>query len=299
MPHDDANHKPESPARLAPPCRQLRIAARCAGTGTQAAALDGTTAGLAYEHNLQRSRFNVGDGAVTEVDGPIVRIRGSRGVFAVDRTTRAVLAVPTAVSPDQYPEPLSQRADEHTSAARDYLIRAGVPAAEVSGTHVTTTMAGGGAVAAGGAPLTQRLLWYSTHLERSVGGIPVESSFAYAALDSSGAAISEGVYWPALSPDVVVRAQRLSHRLGSPAERAKFLEATRSVYPEISKAEGKVTIVHSSAGYQGRFEAHAVYSVIVRGPMRGKAKILHMDDTGTPLALDEERPIDSDSAKKL
>jgi hypothetical protein len=266
--------------------------------GTQAAALDGATSGLAYEHNLQRSRFDVGDRAVTEVDGPIVRIRGKRGVFAVDRTTRAVLAVPTAVSQDQYPEPLSQRADEHTSVARDYLIRAGVPAAEVSGTHVTTTMAGGGSMASG-EPLTQRLLWYSTHLERSVGGIPVESSFAYTALDSSGAAISEGVYWPALSSDVVLRAQQLSHRLGSPAERAKFLEATSSAYPEISKTEGKVTIVHSSAGYQGRFEAHAVYSVIVRGPMRGKAKILHLDDTGAPLVIDEERPIDSDSAKKL
>jgi hypothetical protein len=173
-----------------------------------------------------------------------------------------------------------------------------VPAAEVSGTHVTTTMAGGGTVASG-QPSTQRLLWYSTHLERSVGGIPVEGSFAYTALDKSGAAISEGVYWPALPADVVLRAQQLSRRLASPDERTKFLEATRSAYPEISKSAGHVTIVHSSAGHQGRFEAHAVYSVIVRGPMRGKATILHLDDTGAALVLDEERPVDSDSAKKL
>ena len=32
------------------------------------------------------------------------------------------------------------------------------------------------------------------HLERSLGGIPVESSYGFAALDSAGRVITEGVY---------------------------------------------------------------------------------------------------------
>jgi hypothetical protein len=69
-----------------------------------------------------------------------------------------------------------------------------VPAAEVSGMHVTTTMAGGGPVRDGVQPAQSKLLWYTTHIERSLGEIPVESSYAFASLDNGGRVITEGVY---------------------------------------------------------------------------------------------------------
>ncbi|HEX8106643.1 MAG TPA: hypothetical protein VF516_02895 [Kofleriaceae bacterium] len=226
-----------------------------------------------------------------------MRVTGARGSFATDRVTGAVLAVRTAMRPDQYPEPLSQSAEEHSRVASDYLVRSGVPTSEVSGTHVTTTMAGGMSRDGKLAPWSQRLLWYSTHLERSVGGVPVEGSFAFAALDTSGAAITEGVYWPSIPADVVARAQELSRRLGSPDTRASFFEPVLKAHPEIDKAAGTVKIVHTSAGYPGRFEVQAVYSVIVRNPNRGKAKTLRFDGSGARVVLGDERATGADSPK--
>ena len=86
---------------------------------------------------------------------------GDKGVFFVDTVTGATLAVPNGLalpkppadapasgnySPEalNYPQPMTTNPDEHSAAVKAYLVAAGVPASEVSGTHVTTTMAGGG-----------------------------------------------------------------------------------------------------------------------------------------------------------
>jgi hypothetical protein len=121
-----------------------------ASTGPQSEGLAVGTEGVMYEHRLEKSRFDVGAGARYEVDGPYER------VVLVDTITGAALAVPNAspvpkgtpVSKD-YPQPLTKNPGEHSAVVRAYLLAAGVPAAEVSGTHVTTTMAGGGPVSDG------------------------------------------------------------------------------------------------------------------------------------------------------
>jgi hypothetical protein len=84
--------------------------------------------------------------------------------------------------------------DEHSAAVKACLTAAGVPTAEVSGMHVTTIMARGGPVHDGVQPAQSKLLWYTTHMERSLGEIPVESSYAFASLDNGGRVITEGVY---------------------------------------------------------------------------------------------------------
>ena len=167
--------------------------------------------GVKYAHTLGVSRFAVGDGSRSETEGPFERVIGDKGVFFVDTVTGATLAVPNGLalpkppvdapasgnySPQalNYPQPMTTNPDEHSAAVKAYLVAAGVPAAEVSGTHVTTTMAGGGPVRDGVQPAQSKLLWYTTHLDRSLGGIPVESSYAFAAFDNGGRVITEGVY---------------------------------------------------------------------------------------------------------
>src|SRR6266576_861307 len=132
--------------------------------------------GVGYEHKIGQSRFNVGAGARREVEGPYERVFGDKGAFLVDTVTGATLAVPTRAYPAipkgvaviNYPRPLTENPDQHTAVVRAYLVGAGVPATQVSGTHVTTTMAGGGPVKGGVQPARSRFLWYSSHLERSV-----------------------------------------------------------------------------------------------------------------------------------
>jgi hypothetical protein len=91
--------------------------------------------------------------------GSVERVIGDKGVFFVDTVTGASLAVPNGLalpkppvdapasgnySPEalNYPQPMTTNPDEHSAAVKAYLVAAGVPASEVSGTPVTTIMAG-------------------------------------------------------------------------------------------------------------------------------------------------------------
>ena len=277
--------------------------AMAAPTEPQSDALAVGTEGVMYEHSLEKSRFDVGAGVHEEVQGPYERVVGDKGVFLVDTVTGAALAIPnaplipkgTTLVSEDYPQPLTKNPGEHSAMVRTYLVAAGVPAAEVSGTHVTTTMAGGGPVSDGVQPSQSKLLFYTTHLERSLGGIPVEGSYAFAALDSAGHVITEGVYWPAISASVVYKAQALKQRLASANEKAAFLADVQAKRPDVGNAVGTVKIVHTSAGYHGEFEANAVYSVVMRSAAGGKGEIVRFDDTGAPVVMADELPSGKES----
>jgi hypothetical protein len=275
------------------------------------------SAGLRYDHKLERSLFDPGANLHHDIKGPYDRAVGDKGVFMADRMTGAILAVPNApgaapkpaVAPaaadaavefrNRFPRPLTENAEEHSAAVKDYFLKAGIPAAEIAGTHVTTTMAGGGAVKDGVQINRSVLLWYTTHLERSLGGIPIEGSLAFAALDSNRKVISEGVYWPAIPIAVVARAQTLQRMLADAKTRTAFLEKVRHVRPDVGEAEGNVVIVHSSAFYHGKFQVEAVYTVMVRVPLGGnKPQIVRFDDTGSPVRMAEESAHGTDTPKK-
>lgn len=261
--------------------------------------------GARYNHSAERSRFDAGNNVRREVDGPYERIVGDRGVFLLDRITGATLAVPNARSDvpkgtpisDVYPRGLTESPDEHNAEVRIYLLNAGVPEREVSGTHVTTTMAGGGPTNQGVQMLRSQLLWYTTHLERSLAGVPVEGSYAFAALDNNGKVITEGVYWPPISESVVRRARDLQQRLADTGARAAFFENVKRAAPEVGDEMGVVGIVHTSGSYHGEFQVNALFSVIVRDPNGGKARILRFDDTGSPVRMPDELPSGVDSRK--
>ena len=259
-----------------------------------------------YEHSLKRSRFSVGAGEQERVDGVYRRVSGDRGVFLTDTITGATLGVlsapavakgtPVRADLQHLPPALTSDPDQHSARVREYLLAAGVPEAQVSGTHVTTTMAGGGPVDQGVQPGQSRLLWYTTHLERSLGGIPVEGSYAFAALDNEGKAITEGVYWPAIPARVVRQAMALQQRLATPVGAQSFRTQALLARPDLGDAPGEVKIVHTGPGYHGAFEAKAVYSVIVRNPGGGKAQIVRLDDAGAAVRLaDEVKPVGKSS----
>jgi hypothetical protein len=288
-----------------------------AGPGATAQTADpsaNASPGLRFDHQLERSLFDPGANVHHVINVAYDRAVGDKGVFMVDRITGAILAVPNApgATPkppiaqpaadaavavqDRFPRPLTENAEEHNAAVKDYFLKAGIPAAEIAGTHVTTTMAGGGAVKDGVQFNRSVLLWYTTHLERSVGGIPIEGSVAFAALDSNHKVINEGVYWPAIPATVVARAQALRRMLADSQAKAGFLAKLRRVRPDIGDAEGSVVIVHTSAFYHGALQVQAVYSVLVRGG-GGKPQIVRFDDSGSQVRMAEETVRGTDTPK--
>jgi hypothetical protein len=70
----------------------------------------------------------------------------------VDTVTGGILATLTADPSGVLPRPLTQDPNEPSAIVRSYLVGTGIPADEVSGTHVTTTMAGGGPTGCQGRP---------------------------------------------------------------------------------------------------------------------------------------------------
>ncbi|QDQ25197.1 hypothetical protein FNU76_01850 [Chitinimonas arctica] len=253
--------------------------------------------GIAYVHSVEKSRFGANGALRQDVQGPYLRTVGDKAVFMRDTVTGATLLVPNAYSAGPksaalsaaLPQYLTDNPEKHSMEVKAYLLAAGIPAKEVSATHVTTTMAGGGSVKAGIQPLESKLLWYTTHLERSLSGIPVEGSFAFAALDNRGQSISEGVYWPAIPAQVVRQAVALKHKLATEDGLRRFLGQAKSLKPDVARGEaGEVKIVHTGAGHHGAFEARAVYSLIVRSNALGKASIVRLDDAGVLLVMGDE-----------
>ena len=267
-------------------------AAHAAAQETPSAA----AAGFAFEHRIEKSSFDVGANPRDQSDASHQRLAGDRGVFSVDTVTGATLAIPSSpgIPKDQaaiarLPVALTNDPDKHSAEVRKYLLASGVPQAEISGMHVTTTMAGGGPIEDGVQPARSTFLWYTTHLERSLMGIPVESSVAFAALGSDGRAITEGVYWPAIPAQVVRQAVALKARLESADQSRAFLDKVRLARPDAAGAEGEVRIVHTGGGYHGAFEARAVYSTIIRTPGGGKARIVRFDEQANVVQLADEK----------
>lgn len=267
------------------------------------------TKGVKYIHSIEKSRFNPGIRAQHEIEGSYSRTVGDKGVFMKDTVTGATLLVPNALSTGpksmealkaELPQFLTDDPDKHSATVKAYLLEAGIPANEVSETYITTTMGGGGPIGAGIQAAESKLLWYTTHLKRSLNGIPVEGSFAFATLDNQGKSFSEGVYWPAIPAHVVRKAAALKRKLSSTDVEQQFRGKAEAIHPNAASSEaGEVRIIHTNAGYHGKFEAEAVYSLVVRNPEGGKAQIVRLDETGTPTIMgDEVKAALEDSAKK-
>lgn len=258
------------------------------------------TAGSLYQHTPSVTHFPLKGDTTVENGETFERIVSSRGAFLTDRVTHGTLAVRHASSkstsradavsdPSAYeapPKGFTQDPDQHNKAAKDYFISIGLPIAEIGGMHVTTMMSGASRIGGGPTP-PPMFMWYTSHMERKLGGILVEGSHAFAAIDTNGDLITESVYWPAIPLDVVQAAAALDARLKSASERATFLAKARAVIP-IDDATGQVKIIHTSWTHHGAFEAHAVYDVLTANT--GKRANIHFNENGERIVMPEERP---------
>jgi hypothetical protein len=121
----------------------------------------------------------------------------------------------------------------------------------------------------------------------------VETSYAFAALDSAGKVITEGVYWPAILTGVVSNARAFAEKLVVARERTAFWARVRKAKRGARDTAGIERIVHTSGGYHGPFQAPP----IVPSPRGGKAQILRFDETGAHVRLNDEASTEVDSPK--
>jgi hypothetical protein len=240
--------------------------------------------GVRVEHSLERSGFQIGENARMRGDVNYEVVEGSRGAFYTDLRTGYTLA--TLNGSDEQPRPLSNSAETHNAEARRYLAGVGVPENEVGGMHVTTTMINSGSVLDGIDPANARLLYYTTHLERFLGGVSVEGSLAFAAFDADRRVITEGIYWPAIASATVASAQAFARRLSDATASAEYLGILKSKHPEIGNTTGSVKIVHTGSSYTGEFAAKTVYVVYAKPSGEGMYAQFFFDEQGQSVSVE-------------
>ena len=215
--------------------------------------------GAAYD--VAKSRFAFGSPPVRDVANGFKRWVGDHGVVAIEVSGGEIGSLnggaPEASLPDWSSDPAALEA--HVSA---YFASFGVPSCQTPSAQVL-----GGS---GGRTVS---------LPRTVDGIPVSESLAYARLDDQDQSTSEGFYWPTIPADVVTAARALHDKLADPTR----LAAYKAKLPADAQGDGGVVVHHTSSSSTTPFAAAATYDVVMTVGVLGMPAELSFDADGNPV----------------
>ena len=213
-------------------------------------------------YDLAKSRFAFGS-TPTRMDGfGLVRWVGDHGVVAIEKSGGELgemnAGAPEVALPDWSNDPAALEA--HTRA---YFASFGVASCQAATAQVFEN------------PFGQ-----NPSLVRSVDGVTVSESAAYARFNSQDQTTSEAFYWPTIPADVVTTARALHDRLADPAE----LAAYKAKLPAAAQGDGVVNIHHTSAASTAPFAAAATYDVEAPSTVLGAGALLSFDADGNPVS---------------
>jgi hypothetical protein len=259
-------------------CGRLAVAwmsLACFGCGASSASSDPASASravtgcevgaplLGASYDVTKSRFAFGSTPVRDDANGFVRWVGVDGVVAIEKSGGEIGSMnggaPEASLPDWSNDPTAL--GMHVTA---YFASFGVSACQVGGAPVN-----GGS---GGRTIT---------LVRSVDGIIIGESLAYARLDNQDQSTSEGFYWPTIPADVVTSARAFHARLADPTQ----LAAYKAKLPADAQGDGIVNLHHSGSSSTSPFAAAATYDVETPPSQLGRGSTLSFDADANPVSM--------------
>jgi hypothetical protein len=243
-----------------------------------------------FSQTSSTSKFQTGSGLTTVVDSAYSRTSGSNGVFAVRLTNgsaHGILNAGVAFTP------YAGGRSAHEALVNAYFAGAGLPTDQVGPIQSGTTGWGSGAA---GSPEVPSKYAYTSVISRSLSGIRVAESHAWARLDSSGGVVAEGIYWPTLDASVVADALALAATLANPTTSVGYIASLP--IPASVASTGSVVIHHTSEFVDAPVQAVACYDVWNASPA-GSGWTRHFDKTGTEVRLPQESRSSVSSTKKL
>jgi hypothetical protein len=249
-----------------------------AGAATSAVSNASCAAGqplTGASYDITKSRFAFGSTPVPVDAGPLVRWTGRDGVVAIssDGSEMALLngGAPEANLPDW-----SSDGNALATHVKAYFVSMGVATCQISGTDGTYS-AGGGGSTNGGSTFTVTAQ-STVGLVRSIDGVPVANSIAYARFDTDDQTTSEAFYWPTIPADVVTAARAFHDKLAAPGA----LAAYKAKLPADAQGDGQVVIHHRVAGSPLPFTAVATYDTVQMTPQNDGGE-LSFDPDGNPV----------------
>jgi hypothetical protein len=233
-----------------------------------------------YVHDLGRSRFKIGQDAKVELDSPqFRRWRGSLGAWATDPTNNWSMGLLDASAPTG---PYILDESVHSARVKQYFIDAGLPADQVRDVRATFEGFSGGLTDGAAASSPIRLHSINSILTRSVKGVPVIESVAWAKMTTAGDVDMECVFWPAIDPGVVDRAAAFQRAMADKDAHAAYL----AKLPGKVYRDGGVVIHHTDPSIHAAPGAFVSYDVTLSA--EGHTAMRHFDESGVEFRLPQE-----------
>lgn len=226
-------------------------------------------------YDITRSRFAFGSKPVALDAGPLVRWTGSDGVVAI-WTDGSEMASMNAGAPEADLPDWSSDGNALAAHVTAYFVSMGVATCQISGTDGTYSGGGGGSVE-GGAMFTVASQT-NVGLVRSIGGVPVVNSIAFARFDKDDQTTFETFYWPTIPAEVVTAARAFHDKLAA----AGALAAYKAKLPADAQGDGQVVIHHRVGGSSLPFTAVATYDTFQITPQNDGGELSFAPD-GNPV----------------
>ena len=126
------------------------------------------------------------------------------------------------------------------------------------------------------------VLYRYSMLKRSIRGILVPDSFAWARMNVDGTVVEEQVYWPPIPQSVIDAALEFSTRLKDKMTRSAF----EGQLPPHREALD-VVVRHSPGEWDGPFFVNAYFDIL---PRQSFPAVLHVTQSGAIVKLPFEEP---------
>jgi hypothetical protein len=235
------------------------------GAGPTTSAVTGCEVGAPLTgavYDLAKSRFAFGSPPVRDDANGFMRWVGNDGVVAIEVSGGEIGSLnggaPEASLPDWSSDPAALEA--HVGA---YFASFGVASCQTANAQELD--------GAGGRTIS---------FPRSVDGIPMSESLAYARFDNQDQSTSESFYWPTIPADVVTAARALHVGLADPTA----LAAYKAKLPADAQGDGGVVVHHTSSSSTTPFAAAATYDVVMTVGSLGMPAVLSFDADGNPVS---------------
>jgi hypothetical protein len=210
-------------------------------------------------YDVAKSRFAFGSKPAAIDVGALVRWTGTDGVVAI-WTDGSEMASMNAGAPEADLPDWSRDGDALAAHVTAYFVSMGVATCQISGTDGTYSAGGGGSTDGDATFMTTSQT--NVGLVRTIDGVPVVESLAFARFDTSDQTTYETFYWPTIPADVVAAARAFHDQLAAP----EALAAYKAKLPANAQGDGRVVIHHRVSGSSLPFTAVAVYDTVQMTP---------------------------------
>jgi hypothetical protein len=231
---------------------------------------------IGYQHTIERSKFALGSGVAARDEFGMHKIVGDQGVFAT-RASGMVTAITNGDSTARQGIPIGD--DKlHNDAVRRYFVASGIPEDQIAAVQDFQVVRAPASGDQPDDPSKRTVMYRYSMLKRSIQGIVVADSFAWARMNVDGAVVEEQVYWPSIPGSVIDSALEFSAKLKDEA----VLVAFEAQLPPHRTPSG-VVIRHSPGEWDGTFFADAYVDVVQDQP--SFPATLHATRTGVVVQL--------------